>query len=266
MYIDLENSLDLTYATHIGVDASKLRYVPKPPSGEIALNMIEAGIRGGIYSLIVVDSVAAMAPAAVLEASNEQLFVAAQARMLSQALLKLNNAAVNSDAIILWVNQERANIAPGPHAPTTTPGGYALRYYCNIAMRIARTGPVEQALSNGTKLVLGQKVKVSVKKNKIGPPMREATCHLIYGDGIRRDIDLALGAIAKGVIKKNGGWYTYEGEQLGQGLKSIAEYEVTHPGFLDKLEKQIYNPEQLEAASNTGLAEAEASAAESAEE
>lgn len=112
LYIDAENSLDLNYAKAIGVNPSTLRYVNNILGGEWALDMIEKGIRGNIYSLIVVDTVASLVPKAMEEAPMDQLFVAAQARMMSHALLKLNNAAVNTNAIILWVNQERSNIAP----------------------------------------------------------------------------------------------------------------------------------------------------------
>lgn len=238
LYLDVENSLDLGYAMHIGVDPGKMRYQRKLGSGEAMLDMVEKGVRGGIYSLIVVDSVASLAPAGMLEASNEQMFVGAQARMLSQALLKLNNAAVNSNAIILWVNQERANIQTGYGVrPTTTPGGKALPYYSNVGLRIQRIGQVKEGDH-----IIGQQVRIRVEKNKIGPPMREATCYLVYGEGIRRDWDLVVSAKESGVlVQKGAGWIEYNGEKMGQGLKAVVEYSQSHPEFLDELEQKIYN-------------------------
>jgi recombination protein RecA len=244
LYADVENSLDRNYALHIGVDPTRLRYQRRMSSGEAMLDFVEKGVRGGIYSLIVIDSVASLLPAAIGEANNEQMFIGAQARMMAQALMKLNNACINSNSIILWVNQQRANIQTGYGVrPFTTPGGKALPFYTNVALYMQRIGQVKEG-----ETIIGQQVRIKVEKNKIGPPMRQAECYLIYGEGIRKDWDLIVTAREKGIITQKGaGWMEYNGTKVGQGLKAVVEYGHEHPEFLTELEQKLYNIQPAEA-------------------
>lgn len=236
LVLDSENSMDSNVATGIGINVDAVRYMKDLPNGEIALDIGEKAIRANLCDCLVYDSVAALSPAAILEGSNMDKHVADKARMLSTALEKLNNAAVNSNAIIVFVNQLRANIQTGYGVrPFTTPGGKALPFYANVNIYVARVGPIKE----GDKII-GQQVKLKVEKNKIAPPMRETICNLIYGQGFRRDMDLILSAKDKGILTLKGSWVEYNGERIGQGLPSAVEYAKAHPEFLDDLEGKLY--------------------------
>jgi recombination protein RecA len=238
LFIDQENALETSYAKALGVnvDPPYLKYMRKNPNGEVVLDIIEKAVRSGLYALIVVDSVATLAPANVLEASNQEVFVAAQARMLTQGLMKLNHAAVNSDTIILWVNQQRSNISKMPNARQfTTPGGKALPFYANINILIQRFGPIKEG-----EQIIGQQAKIKVEKNKIAAPMREVLCNMIYGYGFRKDLDLIISAKDAEMIQQKGSWFEYNGIKLGQGLNSVVEYAKAHEEFLKELEDRLY--------------------------
>jgi recombination protein RecA len=238
LYFDSEVAAHAPYVQGLGIniDPSKFTHVKNLGGGEIALDLAEKAVRSNTYELIVFDSVAALAPASILDASNEQQHIGTQARMMSQALLKLNNAASKSGTIILFVNQLRANINQFGHGKAyTVPGGNALRYYSNIEMHMQRVGEIKEGEE-----IIGQRVRIRIEKNKIAPPYREVICNLIYGDGFRRDADLILSAIDKGIIKQAGSWYKLGEETIGQGLASIKQYAKEHPEFLDMLEERLY--------------------------
>lgn len=242
LYIDAENSVDKSLALALGIQPNKTSYLAKIPSGEFVLDMIEKAIRANLYPLIVVDSVAALSPAEIINGSNQDATIGVKARMLSKALEKLNNAAVNSDTIIVFINQLRANIQTGYGVrPFTTPGGKALPFYANTNIYMQKIGPIKEG-----EVQIGQQVRIRVEKNKIAPPMRDVICNLVYGQGFRRDMDLILTAKDRGVIRLKGSWYEYNGEQIGQGLNSAVEYAKTHPEFLNQLESTLYglNPSE----------------------
>ena len=242
LLVDAENTMHSPYMKAIGIDCSpeKLTLIDKITTAEDVLDMIEKMVRADGYSLVVVDTVAALLPASILESSNSDASIGVQARMMSMALLKLNNAAVNSGTIILFVNQLRANISPMPNAPkSTTPGGNALKFYCNIELRMSRVG----SITEGAK-VIGQEVKIEVMKNKIAPPMRNTVCNLIYGEGFTRDSDLILAAKDAKIIDLAGSWFTY-GTNKWQGLSAIKEYAKEHPEFLNELEAKLYGDQPV---------------------
>lgn len=248
LYLDVENSLDLNQAKALGIDTSVLGYIKKVPSGEVALDMIEKAIRANLYQCIIVDSIAALTPAEIINGSNQDATIGVKARMISKALEKLNNAAVNADTIIIFVNQLRANIQTGYGVrPFTTPGGKALPFFANVNIYMQKIGPVKDG-----DIQIGQQVKIRVEKNKIAPPMKDVICNLVYGQGFRRDMDLILSAKDRGIIALKGSWYTMGGEQLGQGLPGVVSYANSHPEFLDMLEGKLYGTKESITEESTG--------------
>jgi|GEM_PF-1789501 recombination protein RecA len=234
--LDSENSMDCNVAKNIGVNVDEVRYLKEMPNGETALDIGEKAIRANLCDCLIFDSVAALVPEAVKEGSNLDKHIGDKARMISQGLDKLNNATVNSNAVIVFVNQLRANISKMPNARQwITPGGKALPFYANVNIHVSRVAPLKE----GEK-VIGQQVKLKVEKNKIAPPMREVICNLIFGQGFRKDMDLILSAKDAGIIKQKGSWIEYNGESIGQGLNSAVEYAKTHENFLQELEDKLY--------------------------
>lgn len=240
-YGDLENSLDKKYASQLkALEDQGLDYGRKQLSGERSLDMIEKGVRNNAWDMVIIDSVTALAPQAVINGSNEDKFVAEQARMLSQALMKLNLAAVNSDTIIVWINQLRSNIQTfGKGKPYTTTGGKALPFYANINLFLQRIGSITIGSGENQKII-GQEVKIRVDKNKIASPMQEVVGNLIYGEGYPKSWDLVSTAINEKIIKVSGSWYQLDGTNIGQGITSVIEKAKNEPAFLDDLEARIY--------------------------
>ncbi len=235
-FVDPENSIDSTLANTLGLDVEDYRsYTNKIPSAEYVLDAVEKFVRAGTYGAIIFDTVAALTSAKTLASSNEKDDIGIKARMMSKAIEKLNNAAVNNDTIILFVNQLRANIQVGPHKPFTTPGGMAVKFFPNINILTTYIGPIKDGERQ-----IGQQVKIKVEKNKVAAPFQETTCNLIYGYGFRRDMDLILNAQEQGFVDLAGSWYSYKGTKLGQGLKSVVHYAKENPSFLDDLEQQLY--------------------------
>lgn len=259
--LDSENSMDSNAATPIGVKVEDVRYLKDMPNGETALDIGEKAIRANLCDCIIYDSVAALSPAKVIEDSNLDRHIGNKALMLSVALEKLNNATVNSNAIIVFVNQLRANISKMPQArPWITAGGKALPYYANVGLHVTRFG----AIKEGEKII-GQQVKVRVEKNKIAPPMKEVILNLIYGQGFRRDMDLILSGVDAKIIEKKGSWYTYQGTSLGQGLPGAVDYAKDHPEFLDELEDKLYGEARVVPNAESGNASVDGAEDEAAE-
>lgn len=247
--LDSENSMDRNVAESIGVNVNEVRYLKEMPNGETALDIGEKAIRANLCDCLIYDSVAALVPEAVKEGSNLDKHIGDKARMLSQALDKLNNAAVNSNAVIVFVNQLRANIQTGYGVrPFTTPGGKALPFYANVNIYVVRVAPIKEGDQ-----IIGQQVKLKIEKNKIAPPMKEVICNLIYGQGFRKDMDLILSAKEAEIIVQKGSWIEYNGERIGQGLNSAVEYAKTHENFLQELEDKLYGdkPSSTEAVATT---------------
>jgi recombination protein RecA len=234
--LDTENSMTSTAAEAVGVRYKDVRYLKNMPDGETALDIGEIAIRANLCDCLVYDSIAALSPKTVIDDSNKQRHIGNKALMLSVALEKLNNATVNSDAVIVFVNQLRANISKMPNARQwITAGGKALPYYANIGILVTRRGAITEKDK-----VIGQQVSLKVEKNKIAPPMKEVICNLIYGQGFRRDLDLIISAKDAGIIVQKGSWFEYNGESIGQGLEAVSEWAKAHEGFLDELEEKLY--------------------------
>jgi recombination protein RecA len=217
-YIDAEHAMDPVYAAAIGVDVDDL-LVSQPDTGEQALEITDMLIRSGALDVIVIDSVAALTPKAEIEGDMGDSHVGLQARLMSQALRKITANLNRSNTICIFINQLREKIGVMFGSPETTPGGRALKFYSSVRLDIRRI----ESLKDGTEVV-GNRTRVKVVKNKVAAPFRQAEFDIMYGKGISREGSLLDIAVEQGHIKKSGAWFTYEGEQLGQGRENAKKY------------------------------------------
>jgi recombination protein RecA len=213
-YVDAEHAMDPVYARAIGVNVDDL-LISQPDTGEQALEIADMLIRSGALDVIVVDSVAALTPRAEIEGDMGDTHVGLQARLMSQALRKLTATLNKSNTIAIFINQLREKIGVMYGSPETTPGGRALKFYSSVRLDIRRI----ESIKSGAE-VTGNRTRVKVVKNKCSPPFKQAEFDIMYGKGISREGSLIDVAVDLGIIKKPGGWYTYEGEQLGQGREN----------------------------------------------
>ena len=217
-YIDAEHALDPVYAQAIGVNVDDL-LISQPDTGEQALEIADMLIRSGALDVLVIDSVAALVPRAEIEGEMGDTHVGLQARLMSQALRKLTGNLNKSRTICVFINQLREKIGVMFGSPETTPGGRALKFYSSVRLDIRRI----EAIKDGTEVV-GNRTRVKVVKNKVAPPFRQAEFDIMYGKGISREGSLLDVGVELGVIKKSGAWFTYEGEQLGQGRENAKNF------------------------------------------
>lgn len=234
-FIDAEHALDPVYARKLGVDLENL-LVSQPDSGEQALEIAAALAGTGDVDLIVVDSVAALAPKAELEGEIGDNFIGLQARLMSQALRKLTGLAARTDTCLVFINQLREKVGVMFGNPETTPGGRALKFYSSVRLDVRRTA----ALKDGDQAV-GSRIKVRVVKNKVAPPFREAEADLIHGEGISRESDLVDLGVAHELVERSGAWFLYRGERLGQGRDNARRYLREHAETAARLEAELRN-------------------------
>jgi recombination protein RecA len=213
-YVDAEHAMDPVYARAIGVNVDDL-LISQPDTGEQALEIADMLIRSGALDVIVIDSVAALTPRAEIEGEMGDTHVGLQARLMSQALRKLTATLNKSDTIAVFINQLREKIGQMYGSPETTPGGRALKFYSSIRLDIRRI----ESIKSGAEIT-GNRTRVKVVKNKCSPPFKQAEFDIMYGKGISREGSLIDVAVDLGIVKKAGAWYTYEGEQLGQGREN----------------------------------------------
>ncbi|MEE3017535.1 MAG: recombinase RecA [Actinomycetota bacterium] len=232
-FIDAEHALDPDYAQALGVDLDNL-YMSQPDTGEQALEIADTLVRSGAIDLIVVDSVAALVPRAEIEGEMGDSHVGLQARLMSQALRKMAGALSSTHTSAIFINQLREKIGVMFGSPETTTGGKALKFYSSVRLDVRRI----ETLKGGTEAV-GNRTRVKVVKNKVAPPFKLAEFDILYGEGISREGSLIDLGVDAGLVKKSGAWYTYEGDQLGQGKENARVFLKDNPDLANELEKRI---------------------------
>jgi recombination protein RecA len=232
-FIDAEHALDPDYAKVLGVDTDAL-LVSQPDTGEQALEIADMLIRSGAIDIIVIDSVAALVPRAEIEGEMGDSHVGLQARLMSQALRKITGGLSNSGTTAIFINQLREKIGVMFGSPETTTGGKALKFYASVRLDIRRI----ETLKDGTDAV-GSRTRVKVVKNKVAPPFKQAEFDILFGHGISREGSLIDVGVEQALIRKSGAWYTYEGDQLGQGKENARKFMLENPDVADEIEKKI---------------------------
>ena len=232
-FIDAEHALDPEYAQRLGVDTEAL-LVSQPDTGEQALEIMDMLIRSGAIDIVVVDSVAALVPKAEIEGEMGNSHVGLQARLMSQALRKITGAVSNTKTTAIFINQLREKVGVMFGSPETTSGGKALKFYASVRLDIRRI----ETLKDGTDAV-GNRTRVKVVKNKMAPPFKNAEMDILYGIGISREGGLIDLGVEQGIVRKSGAWYTYEGDQLGQGKENARNYLKENPDRAEEIEKRI---------------------------
>jgi len=232
-FIDAEHALDPDYAKNLGVDTDAL-LVSQPDTGELALEIADMLIRSGALDILVIDSVAALVPRAEIEGEMGDNHVGLQARLMSQALRKIAGALSNSGTTAIFINQLREKIGVMFGSPETTTGGKALKFYASVRLDVRRI----ETLKDGGDAV-GNRTRVKVVKNKVAPPFRQAEFDIIYGQGVSREGSLIDMGVEQGILRKSGAWYTYEGDQLGQGKENARKFLRDNPDIANEIEKRI---------------------------
>ncbi len=232
-FVDAEHALDPVYAEKLGVDIDQL-LVSQPDTGEQALEIADMLIRSGSIDVIVIDSVAALVPKAELEGDMGDSHVGLQARLMSQALRKLTGALNQTKTTAIFINQLREKVGVFFGSPETTSGGKALKFYASVRLDVRRI----ETLKDGT-VAVGNRTRVKVVKNKMAPPFKLAEFDILYGVGISREGGLIDYGVEQGIVKKSGAWYTYDGEQLGQGKENARTTLREHPELAAEIETKI---------------------------
>src|SRR5690349_14102397 len=243
-FIDAEHALDPDYARALGVDTDAL-LVSQPDTGEQALEIADMLIRSGALDIIVIDSVAALVPRAEIEGEMGDSHVGLQARLMSQALRKITGILNNSGTTAIFINQLREKIGVMFGSPETTTGGRALKFYSSVRLDVRRI----ESLKDGTD-VIGNRTRVKVVKNKVASPFKQAEFDIMYGKGISREGSLIDVGVEQTIIRKAGAWYTYDGDQLGQGKEKAREFLKENPDVAAEIEKKIL--EKLGVGQTTG--------------
>ncbi len=232
-FIDAEHALDPEYAKALGVDTDAL-LVSQPDTGEQALEIMDMLIRSNALDVIVVDSVAALVPRAEIEGDMGDSHVGLQARLMSQALRKITGALHASGTTAIFINQLREKVGVMFGSPETTTGGKALKFYASVRLDIRRI----ETLKDGTDAV-GNRTRVKVVKNKVAPPFKQAEFDMLYGIGISKEGSLIDVGVEQGIVRKSGAWYTYDGDQLGQGKENARKFLRENPDVAGEIEKRI---------------------------
>jgi recombination protein RecA len=260
-FIDAEHALDPDYAGKLGVNIDEL-LVSQPDTGEQALEIADMLVRSGSVDLVVIDSVAALVPRAEIEGDMGDTHVGLQARLMSQALRKLTGGLNQTGTTMIFINQLREKIGVFFGSPETTAGGKALKFYASVRLDIRRI----ETLKEGTDAV-GNRTRVKVVKNKMAPPFKQAEFDILYGTGISREGSLIDFGVEHEIVKKSGAWYTYEGDQLGQGKENARKFLIDNPEIAADIEHKIHLALGLKKAPDeavAGATEADATEADAA--
>jgi recombination protein RecA len=232
-YIDVEHALDPAYARKLGVDVDNL-LVSQPDYGEQALEITNALITSGSIDVLVVDSVAALVPKAELDGEMGDSFMGVHARLMSQAMRKLTGIVSKSNTCLIFINQIREKIGVMFGNPETTTGGRALKFYASVRTDIRRIAAIKDG-----EVVIGNRTKLKVVKNKLAPPFREAEFDIIYGEGISKEGDLIDLGVAQNLVEKSGAWYSYKGERIGQGRENAKQFLKENPDVRKKVDTEL---------------------------
>ena len=232
-FIDAEHALDPIYAKKLGVDIERL-IVSQPDNGEEALEITEKLIRSSAVDLVVVDSVAALVPKAEIEGNMGDSHMALQARLMSQALRKIAGQMNKTNTTVIFINQIREKVGVMYGSPEVTPGGRALKFYSSVRIDIRKA---DKILENG--VMVGNKTKVKIVKNKVAAPFKEVMLTMRYGKGLDTEGDIINLAIDFGVVEKAGSWFSYNGERIGQGREKVREYIEANPDKKEEIEEKV---------------------------
>jgi len=232
-YIDVEHALDPIYAANCGVKVEDL-WISQPDTGEEALEIAEALVRSGAVDVIVIDSVAALAPRAEIEGEMGDAHVGLQARLMSQALRKLAAAIGRSRAAVIFVNQLREKVGVIFGSPEVTPGGRALKFYSSVRIDLRRG----EAIKQGSQVV-GNRVRAKIVKNKVASPFRAAEFDIMFSRGISKEAELVDLGVGSGIINKTGTFFAYKDTKLGQGRENAKEYLSQHSELASRIEAEI---------------------------
>src|SRR5690606_26703529 len=232
-FVDAEHALDPDYAGKLGVNVDDL-LVSQPDTGEQALEITDMLVRSNAVDVIIVDSVAALAPKAEIEGEMGDTHVGLQARLMSQALRKITGNIKNANCLVIFINQIRRKIGVMFGSPETTTGGNALKFYASVRLDIRRIGSIKKSDE-----VVGNETRVKVVKNKVAPPFREAIFDIMYGEGISREGEILELGVQHGIVEKAGAWYSYNKDRIGQGKDNVREYLREHPELAAEIEALV---------------------------
>jgi recombination protein RecA len=232
-FIDAEHAMDAQYAQKLGVNTDEL-LVSQPDSGEQALEIAEVLVRSGAIDILVIDSVAALVPKAELEGDMGDSLPGLQARLMSQALRKLTAIVAKSNTCMVFINQIREKIGVMFGNPETTTGGRALKFYSSVRVEIRRSSSIKDG-----DVIIGNRTRVKIVKNKVAPPFREAEFDIIYNQGISYEGDLLDQAVEKKLIDKSGSWFSYKGERMGQGRDNAKQFLREHPDAAKEIDANL---------------------------
>ena len=253
-FIDAEHALDPQYARNLGVDIDKL-IVSQPDNGEQGLDIAEALVRSGAVDLVVVDSVAALVPKTEIEGAMGDATIGLQARLMSQAMRKLSGVISKTNSTVVFINQLREKIGIMFGSPETTTGGKALKFYSSVRLDIRKFDVIKQkeetAAGKKEDVIVGNRVRVKVVKNKVAPPFKVVEFDIMYGTAISREGDILDVAVDRGIVDKAGAWFSYNGEKLGQGRENVKQLFKEKPELMEEIElkvRQAYKKEDEEAA------------------
>ena len=232
-FIDAEHALDPEYAKKLGVDTDAL-LVSQPDTGEQALEIMDMLIGSGALDIVVIDSVAALVPRAEIEGEMGDSHVGLQARLMSQALRKITGRMAQSKTTAIFINQLREKIGVFFGSPETTTGGKALKFYASVRIDIRRIETLKEAGNP-----VGNRTRAKIVKNKMAPPFKQAEFDILYGEGISREGSLLDMGVEHSIVRKAGAWYTYDGDQLGQGKENSRRFLKDNPDLATEIEERI---------------------------
>jgi recombination protein RecA len=232
-FIDAEHALDPEYAKKLGVDTDAL-LVSQPDTGEQALEIMDMLVGSGSLDIVVIDSVAALVPRAEIEGEMGDSHVGLQARLMSQALRKITGRLSQTKTTAIFINQLREKIGVFFGSPETTTGGKALKFYASVRIDVRRIETLKEAGN-----AVGNRTRAKIVKNKMAPPFKQAEFDIIYGEGISRQGSLIDMGVEEGIVKKSGAWFTYDGDQLGQGKENARRFLKDNPDLADEIESRI---------------------------